>query len=297
MDRCVAVQFLRTCLGRDGWIALLLKNVDSGGSVQRTGSRAWACQDSLLDWLVAKNAARYDVYVSVNTLAVGSHSRTRLDVAGVRHVFLDLDQDAPGVLRQLDRRSELPAPSYVVHTSPKRAHLLWRVRDFNTSSAERLQKQLAADLDGDPAATAATQLTRLPGFLNHKYREPFLVCVEYRDVERAYSPDDFPSVDRLESTRSEPAAARSVRRRRDRLERAVAYLSQVPPAIAGHHGDLHTFQMCCRVARGFALDDDQALAVLAEWNARCQPPWTERELLQKIRSARRNGREPIGGLL
>ena len=37
--------------------------------------------------------------------------------------------------------------------------------------------------------------------------------------------------------------------------------------------------------------------VLTEWNARCQPPWTERELSEKIRSARRNGREPIGGLL
>jgi hypothetical protein len=26
----------------------------------------------------------------------------------------------------------------------------------------------------------------------------------------------------------------------------------------------------------FALDDDQALHVLAEWNARCQPPWSPR---------------------
>ena len=84
---------------------------------------------------------------------------------------------------------------------------------------------------------------------------------------------------------------------RSPAERARAYLSRVPPAVAGHHGDLHTFQTCCRIVRGFALDDDEALAVLAEWNARCQPPWTERELREKIRSARRNGREPIGGLL
>jgi hypothetical protein len=37
--------------------------------------------------------------------------------------------------------------------------------------------------------------------------------------------------------------------------------------------------------------------VLAGWNGRCDPPWTERELGEKIRSARRNGRERIGGLL
>jgi hypothetical protein len=36
---------------------------------------------------------------------------------------------------------------------------------------------------------------------------------------------------------------------------------------------------------------------LREWNARCLPPWTDRELEQKIASARRYGRESIGGLL
>ena len=47
----------------------------------------------------------------------------------------------------------------------------------------------------------------------------------------------------------------------------------------------------------FALTDDEAFDALTEWNARCQPPWNERELRQKICSARRNGREPIGGML
>jgi hypothetical protein len=37
--------------------------------------------------------------------------------------------------------------------------------------------------------------------------------------------------------------------------------------------------------------------VLAEWNARCQPPWSERELADKLRRARRYGRERVAGLL
>ena len=45
---------------------------------------------------------------------------------------------------------------------------------------------------------------------------------------------------------------------------------------------LHTFRVCCRLVRGFALDDDQALHLLQDWNARCQPPWTERELADKV---------------
>jgi hypothetical protein len=49
--------------------------------------------------------------------------------------------------------------------------------------------------------------------------------------------------------------------------------------------------------RGFALGDREALMVLTEWNARCRPPWTEYELEDKLRRARRYGREPIAALL
>jgi hypothetical protein len=81
------------------------------------------------------------------------------------------------------------------------------------------------------------------------------------------------------------------------IARARRYLASVPPAVAGEHGDLHTFRVCCRLARGFALDDEQALCLLSEWNEWCQPPWTTAELAYKLRRAARYGREPIGGLL
>jgi hypothetical protein len=291
-------RFLRTCFGCDDWTALLLKNRHGGKAVQQIGSLSWACSDQVQYWLREHNTRRHDVYASVNAIAIGARSRTRRDVAVVRHVFVDVDQDAQGVLCQLGRRSDLPQPSYVVHTSPERAHVLWRARDFDPDAVERTQKQLAADLGGDLAATSVAQLTRLPGLRNHKYDEPYVVWVDYRDVEHVYTPHDFPYADSAEPDRPEPVGTKgSVLGYRSPAERARAYLSRIPPAVAGHHGDLHTFRTCCRVVRGFALDEDQALVVLVEWNANCQPPWTERELREKIRSARRNGREPIGGLL
>jgi hypothetical protein len=293
-----AVKFLQTCFGCNDWTALLVKNRNASKAVQQIGSLPWACSDRVQDWLLERNGTRHDVYASVNAIAAGARSRTRRDVANVRHVFLDVDQDAQSVLRQLGRRSDLPPPSYVVHTSPMRVHVLWRVRDFGAVEVERLQKQLAADLGGDLAATSVTQLTRLPGFRNHKYDEPYLVWIDYRDVEHVYTPRDFPPPDDAEPVRPETVVTEgSVPGNRSSTERASAYLSRVPPAVAGHHGDRHTFQTCCRIVRGFALNDDEALAVLGEWNARCQPPWTDRELREKIRSARRNGRESIGGLL
>jgi hypothetical protein len=51
------------------------------------------------------------------------------------------------------------------------------------------------------------------------------------------------------------------------------------------------------MVRGFALPDADALRLLTEWNARCDPPWTQRELMDKLRRARRYGREPVGGLM
>jgi hypothetical protein len=83
----------------------------------------------------------------------------------------------------------------------------------------------------------------------------------------------------------------------DNVERARRYLASVPPAIAGQHGDAHTFRVCCRLVRGFALSDGDALDVLSTWNARCVPPWSMRELAEKICRARKYGREPIGGRL
>ena len=82
-----------------------------------------------------------------------------------------------------------------------------------------------------------------------------------------------------------------------RLARARRFLQSGQPAVTGLHGDLHTFRICCRVVRGFDLSDAQALHVLAEWNARCQPPWSDRELMTKVQNARKYGHETMGGLL
>lgn len=80
----------------------------------------------------------------------------------------------------------------------------------------------------------------------------------------------------------------------NRVTRARTYLLSVPPGVAGEHGHTHTFRMCCRVVRGFALSEHDALAALVEWNERCVPPWPASHLAAKVRNAGRYGREPLG---
>jgi hypothetical protein len=229
----------------------------------------------------------------VNSVVPNQHSRRREAIRSIRHVFIDVDAEATSVLKAIASRRDLPPPSYVLRSSPGRAHVLWRVTTFTPDRVEAFQKDLARQLATDPAATACTQMTRLPGFFSHKYPTPHLVTIEYRDIERRYGPMDFPAP--VIFTTPTPKVARSTST--NAVERARRYAATLPPAITGEHGDLHTFRVCCRLARGFALSDDQALELLQAWNARCRPPWSDRELMDKVRRARRYGREPMGGLL
>ena len=159
---------------------------------QRVGPVSWVTTERFQRWLRAMNAGKYNVFVSVNAIALGRRCRTRDAIGAVRHVFLDADDDGSAVLSRVEARTDLPKPSYVLQSSPGHVHVFWRVTGFDRVSVEHLQKQLARELQTDPAATPVTQNTRLPGFFNHKRSEPHLVTIEYRNVDVRYGRDDFP---------------------------------------------------------------------------------------------------------
>jgi len=296
VDRVAPLRFLETAFQPDDWVAVFLKSYATGRVAQRVGPVSWVSHPRFQAWLRLRNAQRFNVYVAANAIVPGRRSRTREAIGSIRHIFLDADYDGPGVLARIERRGDLPEPSYVLHSSPNRVHVFWRVAGFDADQAEAVQRALARDLGTDPAATPTTQMTRLPGFMNHKYSPAVLVTIEYRSPDRVLTSSDFPAVPwpSLAAVVEDPGPA-SVGC--DRVERARRYLARVPPAVAGEHGDIHTFRVCCRLARGFGLDDGEALAVLESWNGRCRPPWSEPELLEKLRRARRYGREPVWGLV
>lgn len=70
------------------------------------------------------------------------------------------------------------------------------------------------------------------------------------------------------------------------LDRAAAYLDRLPPAISGSGGHSATYRAATVLMHGFALGETEALPLLTAWNhTHCQPPWTERDLRHKLRSA------------
>ena len=289
------VRFLRAAFAPHDSVGVLLKTYRTGQVIQRVVPVTTATSDRFQAWLRHLNARGWNAYVGVNAYRPG-RSRAREAVAHVRHLFLEEDVDGPGLLAALSTRPDLPPPSYVLHSSPGRLHVLWRVRDIPPSRVELLQKQLARELLTDRAATSCAQTTRLPGFFNHKRQPSIRVAIEYLHWRDVFSAKDLPDVGaptgppRMPNAQRHAAAANPV-------ERARSFLHRIEPAVSGQRGDLLTFRVCCRIVRGFDLSDEQAMSVLSEWNVRCEPPWSEHELRQKVTNARRYGHEPLGGLL
>lgn len=71
------------------------------------------------------------------------------------------------------------------------------------------------------------------------------------------------------------------------LDRARKYVDKMDAAVSGDGGHSKTFAVACVLVKGFELSSSDALDVLREYNQRCDPPWSERELQHKIDDATR----------
>ncbi len=70
--------------------------------------------------------------------------------------------------------------------------------------------------------------------------------------------------------------------------RASKYLANCEPAVSGQDGHGKTLKVAVEVGPGFDLPPDVAYRLLsAEYNPRCEPPWSERELRHKVDEAYR----------
>ena len=149
---------------------------------QRVGPVSWVQSERFQRWLRAMNARKVQRLCQRERDRFGPPLRepvtrsARSDTCSSTPTMM-----APAVLSRVEARRDLPSPSYILHSSPNHIHVFWRVSGFDPDSVERLQKQLARELQTDPAATPVTQNTRLPGFFNHKRALPHLVTIEYRN--------------------------------------------------------------------------------------------------------------------
>jgi hypothetical protein len=71
----------------------------------------------------------------------------------------------------------------------------------------------------------------------------------------------------------------------DALELARKYVEKAPPAISGEGGHDRTFAVACSLVKGFNLPIENARPLMEEYNQRCVPRWSSRELEHKLLDA------------
>src|SRR6267143_4221834 len=182
-------------------IAMLVLNRDFGETIQRITSAQKASSPEFQAWLRYKNANGSDIYIGQNPLRKDASTRTKEDIESIRHVYLDLDHGGPERLESVENSSAVPKPNYVLTSSPGKFQIVWKVEGMTLEEAEGLLHAMAREFGGDPAATDATRVLRLPAFANKKYETDFYVQAR-RESTETYGLRDFQlRVDSLDSPR------------------------------------------------------------------------------------------------
>jgi hypothetical protein len=171
-------------------IALLLRNAERRESLQRISTAEKIAANPFQNWLRYKNAKEgFDIYVGMNTLKPTSFRRTKDDILAIRHLYVDLDHHGSASLAIIEKSTLVPPPNYVLNTSPDKFQAIWRVNDMELREAEDLLHAMAREFDADKAATDAARVLRVPGFLNKKYQQDFLVSARFQTDQLYYLRD------------------------------------------------------------------------------------------------------------
>jgi len=171
-------------------IAMLVLNRDLAETIQRITSAQKAASPEFQAWLRYKNANGSDIYIGMNPLKQDAATRTKADIETVRHVYLDLDDGGAEALEAIENSSVVPKPNYVLNSSPEKHQVVWKVEGMHLEEAEGLLHVMAREFGGDPAATDATRVLRVPGFANKKYETDFYVQAS-RESTETYQLRDF----------------------------------------------------------------------------------------------------------
>lgn len=251
MNRSIAAKFVHGLFRPSDRLAVVLVNKRTNAVTQRIASAERIEGPGVQGWLRHMNASGHEVYISMNGLKPDAQSRTKDDVATIRNIYLDFDNNGSAALHALSKRRDVPMASLVVNTSPDKWQVIWQVEHFSKEEAEKLQRHLACETGADPAATDCSRVLRLPGFYNHKYERPHLVRAEPHAALTGarYRPEEFPTPDLAERGTNRVANTVYVLGALSQSERDWAYAiralsrgeprSDVMSAIVKHRPDKH----------------------------------------------------------
>ncbi len=143
---------------------------------------------------------------------------------------------------------------------------------------EKVNKTLAALLNGDPAAVDASRILRMPVTANVKYDPPKAVKVVYHDAKLEYDLPDLISICESTSIIGKSGHAKLKSTQTSTLSTSVHI------DLHEGHRDNSLFHIANSLARG-GMSEDNMVKTLGHIGAACVPPFDEKEILAKVRSA------------
>jgi hypothetical protein len=148
-----------------------------------------ATEDDSLAQLNAAQTDGWHIYIGMNPLVPGAEHRTKECIGAIRSVYIEVDYDGD-VQREEVRKSvvagEVPAPHFIIQSSPGKYQFIWLVDGFTTTGQqENMLKSLQTRFKADPQSVDCNRVLRLPGFKN---------------LKTAYGPD-FPTSSIVEECR------------------------------------------------------------------------------------------------
>jgi hypothetical protein len=108
-------------------IAVVLRNRARAQTMQRILTAKTISGPLFMYWLNEQNEGGADVFLGMNPIKDHCHSRTKENIREIRHVYLDLDEGATESLRTIRTSGDVPAPNFVLDTSPEKHQVIWRV--------------------------------------------------------------------------------------------------------------------------------------------------------------------------
>jgi len=221
--------------------------------------------------------------------------------------LIDVDLDCEEA-RELADQFLPPTPAVTGRPSAPGSHR-WYFADVETKKhADPVDKTMIVELRGTGCQTVVGPSIHPSGepydVLNAepaRVSGPMLAaCVEAlaKAVVKARHGEQSPPERRPQAAEVRPCGEPLAQGEQDVERRAIAYLAALPPAISGSGGHPATYTAATALVHGFGLEPDRAFhLLLSEYNPRCQPEWSERELRHKVEdAAKREHDRPYGWL-
>lgn len=258
-------------------------------------------------------------------LAGHKHGAKEVDVVSRHWLLIDVDATRPTNTSSTDDelraawsvidacRSTLEASGLtgpVVDCSGNGWHLSYPIDLPNDKQSKELVKAALHALKAmcstdaakvDTSCHDASRIWRLAGTTARKgentperpHRKAFLVEGEPWEQSRAVSNNE--ALREFVARHQFVEDTRQGRPAGDLITRAKAYLTKIPAAISGepadplggnqNHGHDQTFHVACVLVQDWGLTFEQAFEAIHDWNLRCKPPWTAKDLKHKLKSA------------